>query len=81
MGNGELVHGNVGTVGTYDVEFRQGKLIARVDVHHEATEGLGVSADVEVSLDAGKVIDALEHAIPGQLDDAVLELLRKVLVG
>lgn len=79
MEDKEFIQGKIGSVGTYDVEFRAGKFIARVDVSHEATEGVGVSADVELSIDAGKVIDAIARAIPGHFDDAVLELAKKLL--
>lgn len=77
----ELVKGNIGSVGSYDLEFKGGKLLGTVSVAHDATDGVGVSASLTVSLDANKVIDAIEKAIPGDLDKIPLELLRKALVG
>lgn len=77
----DLVKGNIGTVGNYDLEFKGGKLLGAVNIAHDATDGVGVSANFTVSLDAGKVIDAIERAIPGDLDKIPLELLRKLLAS
>lgn len=72
----DIFDGKLGEVGSYDVEFKGGKLLAKVDV---ATGPF--SAGVLMSIDANKVVDAIEKAIPGQIDDAVLEVLRKFLIG
>jgi len=72
----DIFDGKLGDVGQYDVEFKGGKLLAKVDV---ATGPF--SAGVLMSIDANKVVDAIEKAIPGQIDDAVLEVLRKFLIG
>lgn len=77
----ELVKGNIGSVGNYDLEFKGGKLLGTVSVSHEATDGVGVSANLTLALDANKVIDAIEAAIPGDLDKIPLELLRKLLAS
>ncbi len=77
----ELLKGSIGTVGNYDVEFKGGKLLASVNLAHDATEGVGASANLSVSIDAAKVIDAIERAVPGPIDDAVLEIMKKVLIG
>ncbi len=74
----QLVEGSIGEVGKYDVDFKEGKLVAAVDAGDK--EGM-VSAGLVVKLDAGKVIDALARAIPGQIDDAVLGLMKAALLG
>lgn len=73
---GEIAEGSIGSVGKYDLEFKGGQLVLMVD----ANLGLG-SAGIKLSLDAGKVIEAIEKAIPGQMDDAILELLKGALIG
>lgn len=71
---GEIVQGPIGEVGSYDVKFLGGKLIAKVD----ANLPMG-SAGVILEISAANVIDAIKAAIPGQIDDAILELLKKAL--
>ena len=36
-----------------------------------------MQATVAITIDAGKVIDAIPATIPGKIDDAVLEILRR----
>lgn len=76
----KLVEGSIGTVGAYDVDFKAGKLAFKVRVGTETSQGLAIAADLIISVDAGKVIDAIELAVPGELDNAILEVLRKVLI-
>jgi hypothetical protein len=69
-----IVEGKIGAVGAYDLEFKDGKLSFKIGVAHS-----GVSADVVVALDSDAVIDALKVAIPGKIDDAVLDLAKVAL--
>lgn len=71
----DIVEGNLGTVGKYDVEFKEGKLVAEI-----SAEAGPLEAGMVVKLDAGKVIDALAKAIPGQVDDAVFGVLKAALL-
>ena len=72
----DLAEGKIGNVGSYDVEFKGGKLVASVKAD------LGVcKAGVVIEVSAEHVINAIEKAIPGQLDDAILEILKKTLIG
>jgi hypothetical protein len=71
----DIVEGNLGSVGKYDVEFREGKLVAKAD----AAAG-PVDAKVELSIDAGKVVDAIAAKIPGKLDDALLAMLKEAIL-
>lgn len=60
-------------------QIAQGKLGAVGEYTVSFEDGkLKVAADIDV---AGAGIDALEAAIPGKLDDAVLEVVRGVLKG
>lgn len=74
----EIVQGDIGSVGKYDVEFKEGKLVAEIDAG--AGDGL-VTAGLVVKLDAGKVLDAIAKAIPGTIDDAVFGLMKAALIG
>jgi len=70
----DIVDGKIGAVGAYDVEFKEGKLVAKLDV-----EKVGVGASVAVFIKAEAVLEAIKKAIPGQIDDAVLNILEGVL--
>lgn len=70
----DIVDGKIGAVGSYDVEFKSGKLQLKVGVEHS-----GLGADVALWADADKVLDALAKAIPGVLDDAVIEVAKKAI--
>lgn len=70
----DIAQGQIGAEGKYDVEFKGGMLVLSLDYQGKL---LGAGVSIKVGSDA--VIDALEAAIPGKLDDAVLELLRGLL--
>lgn len=69
----DLVEGNIGKA-KYDVEFRDGKLVAELKYAHDLAE-----AGAFVHIPADSVLDAIAKAIPGQIDDAVIELIKKAL--
>lgn len=71
----DLVNGPIGNVGKYDVEFKGGKLVASVDV----VAGVA-SASVKLELDAGQVLDALKKAIPGSIDDLIIDMAKAALL-
>lgn len=71
----DIVDGKIGTVGEYDVEFKGGKLVAKVTAKPTA----GVSAGVVVEIEADAVLDAIAKAIPGTIDDAVLNIAKAAL--
>lgn len=72
----ELVKGKIGEVGAYDVKFESGNLV--VDVG--ATLPV-VGASLVVKIDSGALCDLIAAKIPGQLDDAVLKLIKAGLAG
>lgn len=76
MDNKEIAQGQVGSVGKYDVEFKDGKLVAEIDAAAGPLE-----AGLLVKLDAGKVLDALAKAIPGTFDDAIIGVAKAALLG
>lgn len=72
----DIVEGNIGSVGQYDVEFKGGKLCLALSAQAGPGE-LGLS----IKVDAAKVVDALAKAIPGQVDDAILGVVKAALLG
>lgn len=69
----DIVEGKLGEVGGYDLEFKGGKLTFEIKLN----VGVGVKAEVG----AEAVIDAIAKAIPGQIDDAILGVLKAALTG
>lgn len=59
---------------TLDVDFKEGKL--RLSVSYD---GKGADAGLFVDLDPEYFLDKLKAAIPGSIDDAVIELLKNAL--
>lgn len=78
MVEADILDGKIGNVGGYDLEFKDGKLSFVVDI---AAPGGLISGKLGVALDAAAVIDALTKAIPGQIDDAVLNLIKAALLA
>lgn len=74
MDDKQIVEGNIGNVGKYDVEFKGGHLVASVGANMAVGE-----VAVELKIGAKQVLDAIAKAIPGQIDDKVIELLEKAL--
>ncbi len=70
----DIVNGPIGPEAKYDIAFKGGQLVVELDY-----QGKLLGAGVSIKLDANAVISAIEVAIPGKLDDAVLELLRGLL--
>jgi hypothetical protein len=76
----DIVEGTIGNVGSYDVEFKGGKLIAKAGVAHSPTAGVSVKADLSLEVGAEAVVDAIAKAIPGQIDDMVLGMIKAALL-
>lgn len=76
IGDKDIVDGVFGgDIGSYDVEYKEGKFVAKVGAGK-----FGVSAEMEVKIDAAAVLDAIAKAVPGQIDDSIIEVLKKILV-
>lgn len=71
-----IAQGNVGTVGSYEVEFKAGKLNVTGVINESP-----VAVNVALSLDAGAVLDALARAIPGTIDDSIIAVIKAALIG
>ena len=72
----DIVDGKLGTVGAYDLEFKDGELRLTIDVN--APLGIG-TAGLKLGIKADAVLDAIANAIPGQIDDAVINLIKSAL--
>lgn len=71
---GVLAQGSLGSVGKYDVAFKEGSLQIEID----ANASFG-SAGLVIKVGAGSVLDAIAKAIPGVWDDAAIALIKKAL--
>lgn len=71
----DMVQGKIGTVGDYDIQFVEGKLV----ITAKANYGVG-STSVVQSLDAGAVLDALAKAIPGTIDDSIIGVIKAAIL-
>lgn len=67
----ELLEKEIGKDGNLTIEFEGGKLKFIAGV-----ESKGVDAGLYVDVDPDYFIDKLKEAIPGEIDDAVLEMLK-----
>lgn len=70
----DLAGGQIGPETKWALKFEGGQL--KVSVDNAGTMG---SAGLYLAVGADQVISAIEAAIPGQLDDQVLDLLKAAL--
>lgn len=73
-----MVEGNIGTVGNYDLEFKDGSIVGVVKIAQTPTAGVSVSADVNISISAKAVLEAIKRAIPNALVDELITLIEKL---
>jgi hypothetical protein len=66
----DILDGKLGQLGSYDLEFKGGKLVFKLEAAHAP---VGVSGGFFVQVGAKAVFEALKRAIPGQIDDAILD--------
>lgn len=71
----DLAKGPIGSVGSYDVSFKGGKLLVSASVSLPPSE----NASLQIEVDANKVLDALAAAVPGKLDDMLIGLIKAAL--
>jgi hypothetical protein len=69
-----LKEGKLGEDGDFKLEMKDGKLLLSAGYMQE---GVGASLGIQVSPDF--FIDKLAEAIPGEIDDAVLSILKAAL--
>ncbi len=71
---GDLVKGDIGPEAQYDVAFVGGKLQAKLKY-----DGAMGGGSVEMHIGVEQVIAAIKVAIPGQIDDLILDGLAGML--
>jgi hypothetical protein len=69
-----LVSGDLGPETKYDVSFKEGSLQVSVNYMGKLAGG-----SVALKIPADAVLDAIKNAIPGKVDDAVIELIKASL--
>lgn len=72
----ELAGGSLGPEAKWDLSLSDGKLLLKGKY-----AGLGGGVDLTASISADYFLDELAKMIPGQLDDAVLKLLKAALAA
>lgn len=75
----DIVDGKLGNMGAFDVEFKGGYLVGKVEVKAPIAGVVDVSGVVEVRVGAEAVIEAIKKAIPGKVDDAILDVVKAAL--
>lgn len=76
----DIIEGPIGNVGNYDVEFKGGFLVAKVGIAAQPlADVVSIGGGLEVKIGADALIDAIKKAIPGQIDDAILEVVKSAL--
>lgn len=71
----DIIDGQIGSVGSYDVEFKEGKLKGFIKVNSP----VGINGSLGIEFEAAIIIEALKKAIPGQVDDAIFDVIKKAL--
>ncbi len=66
----DLVKGNIGSEANYAVKFENKKLVAEV-----LYDGKVVDSGLVLKLDLEIVKEAIKKAIPGVVDDAILDIM------
>lgn len=70
----DIKDGELGGDGLFDLDIKEGDLVLKV-VH----DSKGLDAELNVRVDSGYFIDKLAEKIPGQVDDAILQVLKAAL--
>ncbi|NTU74268.1 hypothetical protein HGB07_09105 [Candidatus Roizmanbacteria bacterium] len=68
----DVVTGNIGNVGSYDVDLKGGCLVAKVSAKDPS--GI-VGGDLSVSISAKIIGNLIKAKIPGTVDDAIIDLI------
>ena len=71
----DLVAGEIGPEAKYDVKIVDGKIVMAVKY-----DGAEADAELLVKIEAGMFVDKLAAAIPGQIDNAILAVLKGALL-
>lgn len=71
----ELAAGELGPEAKYDVKLEAGKLVVSAKY-----DGAETDAEIKISIDAGMFMDKLAAVIPGEIDDAIIAVLKQALL-
>jgi hypothetical protein len=85
----DVVQGDIGNKGHYDLELNGDKLVAKVDVASPfgpaASPYGSAKVSVEAELEAKAIWDLFANktkaAIPGKIDDAILDVMKAAIFG
>jgi len=69
-----LHEGELGNEGNLKVELKEGNLVVSVSY-----DGHQADASVSIVVDSGALLDKLKEAIPGDIDDAVIDIIKAAL--
>lgn len=72
----DIIEGELGKDAEYDLEIIDGHLTLVFSY-----DGPGVDGVIKVTVDVAHFLDKFKQAIPGQVDDAILELVKGALKG
>lgn len=70
----DLVKGALGSEANFDLKMEAGQLILTVSY-----KGSEASASLSAGVEPGLFLDKLKALIPGQVDDAVIEIIKMAL--
>ena len=70
----DIVQGQVGPEASYDLKMEGGQL--KLSANYK---GVQAGASASISVEPGLFLDKLKALIPGQLDDALIELVKGAL--
>lgn len=70
----DLGSGQIGAEGSYSIKFEQGKVKMQV-----AYAGKGADAGMHLNLDKKYFLQQLKDAIPGGIDDFIIDQLDKLI--
>lgn len=66
-----MVEEMIGKEGKFSIDFKDGNVVISI-----MYDGKGADAMMSVTLESGYFIDKVTEAIPGELDDAIGEMLK-----
>lgn len=72
MEDKEILDGQLGSAVSYDIEFKGGKLSGSI-----VNPQTGISVKLEIP--ARAVLEALKKAVPGTIDDAIINVVEAAL--
>lgn len=72
----QIVNTNLGTVGNFELKLEGGKLVIITKASYDKG---GVDGSLNLSVDSSVILDLIAKAIPGQVDDAVIAVMKAAL--